>query len=82
MGVLVYGLDGSAAHNCTCRAGGTDYAQGEVRCIMGKLSRCDMNQNNSSWKVIAETCPEASLPATSGALLSRLLPRSLSLPHC
>ena len=46
-------------------------------CIMGKLARCEMNQNNSSWKIIAPTCPEASLwsqPVRSATLLE-ILPR-------
>jgi len=39
---------------------------------MGKLARCEMNLNNSSWKIIAPTCPEASLlsqPQLSAALI-------------
>lgn len=44
---------------CTCRANGQDYRQGQILCIRGKLSRCEMNQNVTSWKVLADTCPEA-----------------------
>jgi hypothetical protein len=45
---------------------------------MGKLARCEMNLNNSSWKVIAPTCPEASLrqqPQMSAALIAVSPPR-------
>jgi len=49
------------AHNCTCRANGISYKQGQILCIRGQLARCDMNLNNSSWKIIAPTCPEARL---------------------
>jgi hypothetical protein len=52
----------ASAHNCTCRANGHSYEQGQILCIRGQLARCDMNLNNSSWKIIAPTCPEASLP--------------------
>jgi len=51
----------ATAHNCTCRANGHSYKQGQIICIRGKLAKCDMNLNNSSWKIIAPTCPEASL---------------------
>ena len=54
----------AAAHNCTCRANGHSYKQGEIVCIRGKLAKCDMNLNNSSWKIIAPTCPEANLWST------------------
>jgi hypothetical protein len=50
-----------AAHNCTCRSGGVNYPQGALVCIRGKLARCEMFLNNSSWKVVAEACPETSL---------------------
>jgi len=56
--------DLSAAHTCTCRANGHDYEQGQILCIRGKLAKCDMNLNNSSWKIIAPTCPEANLWST------------------
>jgi hypothetical protein len=52
---------------------------GEVACIRGKLSQCQMNENVPSWQTIADTCPEAkliSLPPV--ALMS--LPVSL-VPH-
>ena len=56
--------DLAMAHNCTCRANGHSYKQGQIICIRGQLARCDMNLNNSSWKIIAPTCPEASLRLT------------------
>jgi hypothetical protein len=49
----------AAAHNCTCRANGKPFAQGQIACIRGKLSQCQMNQNVPTWQVIADTCPEA-----------------------
>ena len=51
----------ASAHNCTCRANGHSYKQGQILCIRGQLAKCAMNLNNSSWKIIAPTCPEASL---------------------
>lgn len=56
----VAGLAGQAgAHNCTCRANGQAFVQGQIVCIRGKLSQCQMNQNVPTWQVIADTCPEA-----------------------
>jgi hypothetical protein len=63
--------DPAAAHNCTCRANGVSYKQGQVICIRGKLAKCDMNLNNSSWKIIAPTCPEASLKLSPAAPIPR-----------
>jgi hypothetical protein len=51
----------AAEHNCTCRANGQAFALGEITCIRGKLSQCQMNQNVTSWQTIADTCPEAKL---------------------
>lgn len=53
----------SAGEECTCRANGQSYYEGTIMCIRGQLARCDMNQNVTSWQVIAEICPEASKPA-------------------
>jgi hypothetical protein len=47
-------------HNCTCRANGVSYALGKLVCIRGKLSRCEMSQNVTSWKVVSNVCPVAS----------------------
>jgi len=30
-------------------------------CIRGNLRRCEMNLNNTSWKQIADFCPQAGL---------------------
>ena len=68
----------AAAHNCTCRANGVSYKQGQIICIRGKLAKCDMNLNNSSWKIIAPTCPEANLwstPVDMAAILTTPPPR-------
>jgi len=63
-----------AGPDCTCRANGRDYKQGQVLCIESKLRRCEMYLNNTSWKVISDNCPltQAISPATAGSL-----PRSL-----
>ena len=51
-----------AGPNCTCRFSGQNYKTGEIACIRGKLSRCEFVLNNTSWKTIAETCPQVTLP--------------------
>ena len=65
--MMVLGLAGfatlaSAGPECKCRAEGQQYSQGQILCIRGKLSRCEMFLNNTSWKVIADICPLAVLP--------------------
>jgi hypothetical protein len=62
------------AKDCTCRAGGHDYQLGDVICIRGRLSQCQMNQNNTSWKEIGNECPRAALPVK---LASSPLPQPL-----
>jgi len=64
----------AAAHNCTCRANGQDYEQGQILCIRGRLAKCDMNLNNSSWIIIAPTCPEANLWSTPVEMAASLPP--------
>ncbi len=69
----------AAAHSCKCRANGHDYEQGQIMCIRGQLARCEMNQNNSSWKVIANNCPEVeyqSVPSNQTAQLLSTRPLS------
>jgi hypothetical protein len=66
------------AHECKCRANGQSYQQGQVACVLNKLQRCDMLLNNSSWKVIANICPLASLAPglAKAAPMPDELPRS------
>lgn len=50
-----------AGPNCKCRFNGTMYKLGEIACIRGKLSKCELNLNNTSWKKIANECPQVEL---------------------
>jgi hypothetical protein len=72
----------AAAHNCTCRANGQAFAQGQIVCIRGKLSQCRMNQNVPTWQLIADTCPEAKLiirrPVAAAIFSSGSLPPPVS----
>jgi len=54
-----------AGPNCTCRYSGQNYKTGDIMCIRGKLSKCDFVLNNTSWKTIAETCPQVMAPGLS-----------------
>ncbi len=47
--------------NCRCRLFGEYYDLGTTMCIRGNLRRCEMNLNNTSWKQIADFCPQARL---------------------
>jgi hypothetical protein len=50
------------AHDCKCRAMGVMFEQGQMACIMGKLAKCEMNENVPAWRKIADICPLAALP--------------------
>jgi hypothetical protein len=50
------------AHDCQCRYSGQSYDQGTTVCMRGKVAQCGMYLNNSSWKVVAEACPQVRAP--------------------
>jgi hypothetical protein len=61
--VLVAALDAlatSAAADCTCRAQGRDFEQGQTACLMSpkgpRLATCGMVLNNSSWEFSDAPC--------------------------
>ena len=60
----------------------SDYEQGQVICMRGKLARCTMNLNNSSWKIIEDICPESSLRGLMPWLASLPSVPASSLPSC
>jgi hypothetical protein len=66
----VFAAAPSAAHNCKCRHAGQSYELGQIVCIRGKVARCEMVLNNSSWNMLADTCPESAAPRTLLAQLS------------
>jgi hypothetical protein len=73
-----------AGQTCTCLAHGQKYEQGQILCIRGRLARCEMNLNNPSWKILADSCPETRLLPSAPHLLARFtpsLPQS-PLPSC
>lgn len=64
-------ITATADPNCRCRLYGEYFDIGSVMCIRGSLARCEMNQNNTSWKRIGEICPQArNIPSTT--IASRL----------
>ena len=55
---------------CMCRFQGQRYHLGELACINSKLARCDMFLNNTSWTIIEDICPSASLsPVQNGFMI-------------
>ena len=63
-------ITATADPNCRCRLYGEYFDIGSVMCIRGSLARCEMNQNNTSWKRIGEICPQArNVPSTTGRTL-------------
>lgn len=55
----------AGAHDCQCRYDGQKYDQGATVCMRGKIAECGMVLNNSSWKIVAEACPQARAPRGS-----------------
>jgi hypothetical protein len=57
-----------ASADCTCRGPGVVAHHGQTICLKTstgyRLARCEMVLNNSSWKFLAEACPEASRQST------------------
>ena len=55
-----FGAMPEAAADCTCRAGGRDYALGSSICLPTpaglRLAVCGMVVNNTSWQVSAAPC--------------------------
>jgi hypothetical protein len=56
--VLVVSVPAAAGKECTCRHFNQRVEIGAVACVNGKLAQCLMFQNNPSWKIIGETCPQ------------------------
>lgn len=83
LALVVLAGPADAGKNCKCRANGQVFEQGQIACILGKLARCEMFLNNSSWKTIADVCPQSGLPLVP-QLFARLpkAPLQSTLPSC
>ncbi|MEM7565949.1 MAG: hypothetical protein AAF321_01835 [Pseudomonadota bacterium] len=46
---------------CTCRYKGRDIGLGDAICMNGRMARCEMVLNNTSWAFSEEPCPLVSL---------------------
>lgn len=73
LAALSFPAAGTASAECTCRNKGVDYKVGELACIRGKLARCDMALNNTSWIVVSDGCPAAREPGLPEILISATL---------
>lgn len=60
--VALVPASGARAHDCQCRFDGQKYDQGATVCMRGKIAECGMVLNNSSWKIVAEACPQVRAP--------------------
>lgn len=47
---------------CTCRYRGRDMAFGAEICIDGRMARCEMVLNNTSWRTTRAPCPMSAAP--------------------
>ncbi|MGH6855296.1 MAG: hypothetical protein ACREDN_07740 [Aestuariivirga sp.] len=75
LGLMGLATPANTGPNCKCRAYGQEFAQGQVLCIQGKLARCGMNLNISSWNIIYDSCPQTKLSPTP------VLPHSVPPNH-
>ncbi|MBS9478612.1 hypothetical protein [Ancylobacter radicis] len=69
---------GTAAADCTCRAGGRDYQLGARVCLEGpggpRSVVCGMNENVSSWLVDNSPCRISARPTPLPALAHAMAP--------
>jgi hypothetical protein len=70
----------NAGPGCKCRSAGQSYDLGAVVCIRGQLARCEMFLNNTSWKIIADSCPETRVLPPPGSRRHSVLAACLK-PH-
>lgn len=58
---------GALHPECTCRAKGANVALGSLICLVTanglRTAECVMEQNNTSWRISDQPCPEARLRA-------------------
>jgi hypothetical protein len=63
--VLLLSCAAGAQADCVCRFAGGSVAPGLTACIQTakgqSLARCGMNQNVTSWIVLDQPCPQASV---------------------
>ena len=78
---LLLAAPGSAWADCKCLANGRIYQHGDLVCLKlpqgDQLARCDMVLNNSAWKKVSDSCPEAS----AGAVLAMSEAPEVSRSH-
>lgn len=62
---VAFAAVGPAAAECTCRFKGENLPMGALVCMAtkagGRLFRCEMNQNISTWQAVGDSCPSAAL---------------------
>jgi hypothetical protein len=76
--VLLVGAQASAGTNCTCRGPGVEATLGQTVCLKTatglRLARCEMVLNNTSWKFLSDSCPEASRAVGNEVLAMSVAP--------
>ena len=69
-GMLFLVFATQAAADCTCRFRGGETVEGQTACIStssgSTLARCEKFLNNTSWKMLNQPCPTASLSGPDG----------------
>jgi hypothetical protein len=72
-----------AIADCTCRAPGIVVHHGQTICLKTpsgpRLARCEMVLNNSSWKILPESCPEVSLERQDNYVAMSVAPPDASV---
>lgn len=71
LGTSLAPVAASASDGCTCRFSGGEVYEGETACIRttggATLARCEKFLNNTSWKMLNQPCPTASLAVPEGS---------------
>jgi len=61
----------AAVADCSCRYKGGEIFEGQTTCIRtssgSTLARCEKFLNNTSWKMLNQPCPTASLGTPAGS---------------
>jgi hypothetical protein len=73
--LLASAIGAQAGENCTCRGNnGQDVPEGKTVCMKTasgmKMARCERVLNNTSWKMLEESCPVARSPLSTDAAIA------------
>lgn len=78
--MVISALPAIAGPDCKCRANGEKFEIGQIACIRlpagSRLAQCGMVLNNTSWKILAGSCPSARLDSGDDPALMSVSPHN------